>query len=82
MALLDYIISSLHRVSVPNPDTVPESGIPARYSVPFFVCPDFAYTVATLSRFITTDNPEKYWPVIFDQYGSIVSKYQYQEGES
>jgi isopenicillin N synthase-like dioxygenase len=77
----DYFVSALHRVSVPDPDVVSEPGIPARYSVPFFVAPDFSHTVETLPRFITSDNPGKYEPVRFDQYGSIVSKYQYQDNE-
>ncbi|KAK7750555.1 hypothetical protein SLS62_007531 [Diatrype stigma] len=77
----DYITSSLHRVSVPDPSTVLDSGIPARYSVPFFTCPDFSHTVATLPRFVTPESPAKYEPVRFDQYGSIISKYQYQGEE-
>ncbi|KAI1401789.1 Clavaminate synthase-like protein [Hypoxylon fuscum] len=75
----DYFVSALHRVAVPDPDAVPESGIPARYSIPFFVAPDFSHTIATLDRFITADSPPKYDPVRFDQYGSLVSKYQYQD---
>ncbi|KAI1881152.1 hypothetical protein JX265_001392 [Neoarthrinium moseri] len=77
-----YFVSALHRVSVPDPETVPESGLPARYSVPFFVAPDFSHIVETLPQFITTANPAKYEPVRFDQYGSIVSKYQYQNNNS
>lgn len=76
----DYIVSALHRVSVPDSDTVPEAGIPARYSVPFFVPPEFSRTVATLPRFITNESYAKYEPIRFDQYNAIVSKYQY-EGE-
>ncbi|KAI2618344.1 Clavaminate synthase-like protein [Hypoxylon sp. NC1633] len=74
----DYFVSALHRVSVPEVNTVPDSGIPARYSIPFFTCPDFSHTIATLPRFITAESPAKYEPVRFDQYGSIVSRYQYQ----
>ncbi|OTA57163.1 Clavaminate synthase-like protein [Hypoxylon sp. EC38] len=73
----DYFISSLHRVSVPNPDTVQETGIPPRYSIPFFVVSDFFHTISTLPRFITAETPAKYEPVRFDEYGSIISKYQY-----
>ncbi|KAI1376972.1 Clavaminate synthase-like protein [Hypoxylon crocopeplum] len=76
----DYFISALHRVSVPNPEGVSEAGIAARYSIPFFVGPESSHTVATLERFITTSSPAKYDPVRFDQYGSAVSKHQY-EGE-
>ena len=75
---LDYIVSALHRVSVPEADTVPEAGIPARYSVPFFVPPDFSHTVSTLPRYITSESSSKYQPIWFDQYNSIASKYQYQ----
>ncbi|KAI1371319.1 Clavaminate synthase-like protein [Hypoxylon crocopeplum] len=74
----DFFISAIHRVSVPEPDTVPDSGIPARYSIPFFTCPDFSHTIATLPRFVTTESPAKYEPVRFDEYGSVISKYQYQ----
>ncbi|KAI1774101.1 Clavaminate synthase-like protein [Hypoxylon cercidicola] len=77
----DYFVSALHQVAVPDPDAVPESGIPARYSIPFFVVPDFSHTISTLNRFITADNPSKYDPVRFDEYGSQVSKYQYREKE-
>ncbi|KAI2465741.1 Clavaminate synthase-like protein [Annulohypoxylon bovei var. microspora] len=78
----DYFISAPHRVSVPSLDTVSESGIPARYSIPFFICPGFSHTVETLPRFVTAEKPVKYEPVRFDEYGSLVSKYQYQGGES
>lgn len=69
-------------MSVPSPETVSEAGIPARYSIPFFVCPDFSHTVATLSRFLTADKPSKYEPVRFDEYGALVSKYQYRDTAS
>ncbi|KAI0108149.1 Clavaminate synthase-like protein [Daldinia grandis] len=78
----DYFISAQHRVSVPKADTVPDAGISARYSIPFFTAPDFSHTVATLPRFITAKTPAKYESVRFDEYGSSISKYQYQEGES
>ncbi|KAI0803806.1 oxidoreductase-like protein [Xylaria sp. FL0064] len=74
----DYFVSALHRVSVPDPDTVPPSGIPARYSIPFFTCPDFSYIVSTHAKFTSEENPAKYEPVRFDQYGAVISKYQYQ----
>ncbi|KAK6951287.1 hypothetical protein Daesc_007818 [Daldinia eschscholtzii] len=77
----DYLVSAQHRVSVPKADTVPTVGIPARYSIPFFTAPDFSHVVATLPRFITNENPAKYEPVKFDEYGLSVSKHQYQEGE-
>ncbi|KAI1171828.1 oxidoreductase-like protein [Nemania sp. FL0916] len=75
----DYFISAVHAVSVPNPDSVPPSGVPPRYSIPFFVCPDFSHTVSTLPKFVNDATPAKYEPVRFDQYGSMVSQYQYQE---
>ncbi|KAI1427949.1 Clavaminate synthase-like protein [Xylaria sp. FL1777] len=77
----DYFISALHRVSVPSPDVVPEAGLPARYSVPFFVAPDFSHTISTLPQFVTTESPAKYEPVRFGDYGSIATKYQYQSSE-
>lgn len=76
----DYFVSALHRVSVPSPDNLPESGIlPARYSIPFFVAPSSSHVVATLPRFVTAETPAKYEPVRFDEYGAIISKYQYQD---
>jgi isopenicillin N synthase-like dioxygenase len=56
---------------------VVESGIPARYSIPFFVGPSLSHVISTLPQFITSDKPAKYEPVRFDEYGSLVSKYQY-----
>lgn len=76
--MTDYFVSPLHRVSLPEPDTVPEAGIPARYSIPFFVGPSMSHTVAALPRFVTREKPLKYKPVRFDQYGELISKYQYQ----
>ncbi|KAI0490581.1 Clavaminate synthase-like protein [Xylaria cf. heliscus] len=78
----DYFVSAVHRVSVPDPDTMSPLGIPPRYSIPFFLCPDFSYTVSTLSEFVTEATPAKYAPVRFDQYGSMISKHQYQEDGS
>ncbi|KAF2968201.1 hypothetical protein GQX73_g5399 [Xylaria multiplex] len=77
----DYFISAVHRVSLPDLDNAPSSGIPARYSIPFFVCPDFSYTVSTHPKFISGETPAKYDPVKFDEYGVMVSKYQYQVEE-
>ncbi|KAI0482649.1 Clavaminate synthase-like protein [Xylariaceae sp. FL0804] len=76
-----YFTSALHRVSVPNIQDVPDAGIGPRYSIPFFVCPDFSHTVTTLGSFITADSPAKYEPVRFDEYGSMISKYQYSGGD-
>ncbi len=60
---------------------MPESGIPARYSIPFFVGPAPTHTVAPLSRFVAVGAPAKYEPVKFEDYGALVSKYQYQGAE-
>ncbi|KAI1653339.1 Clavaminate synthase-like protein [Daldinia decipiens] len=78
----DYFISASHRVSIPKADRVPETGIPARYSIPFFTTPDFTHVVETLPRFVTTETPCKYEPVRFDEYGASVSKYQYEGNDS
>ncbi|KAI1182703.1 oxidoreductase-like protein [Nemania serpens] len=75
----DYFISAVHTVSVPDSDTVSPMGIPPRYSVPFFICPDYSYTVSTLPKFVTEERPAKYAPVRFDRYGSVISRYQYQD---
>ncbi|KAI1125912.1 oxidoreductase-like protein [Nemania abortiva] len=75
----DYFISAVHTVSVPDPDAVSPIGLPPRYSVPFFICPDSSHTVSTLPQFVTETSPAKYTPVRFDQYGSMISQYQYQE---
>ncbi|KAH9904400.1 hypothetical protein F4778DRAFT_61393 [Xylariomycetidae sp. FL2044] len=71
--------SAVHRVSVPDAAAVASSGIPARYSVPFFVMPGSTQTVAPLPRFVTPDCPAKYDPVVFDEYGLMLTKYQYQK---
>ncbi|GAB1312374.1 Leucoanthocyanidin dioxygenase [Madurella fahalii] len=73
-----YFISALHRVSVPNPDAVSEAGIPARYSIPFFVAPAPSHTVASLARFVSAETPAKYEPVKFEDYSSVISKYMYR----
>ncbi|KAI0435635.1 oxidoreductase-like protein [Xylaria telfairii] len=75
----DYFISALHRKSVPDPDTVSPLGIPPRYSIPFFLRPDFSHTVSTLDAFVTEATTAKYSPVGFGQYYSMMSKNQYQE---
>ncbi|KUI73478.1 1-aminocyclopropane-1-carboxylate oxidase [Cytospora mali] len=74
----DYFVSALHQVTVPDSAEVPDLGLPARYSIPFFVAPDFSHTISTLSHFVSKENPAKYEPVRFDQYGELISKYQYQ----
>ncbi|EMR70866.1 putative thymine dioxygenase protein [Eutypa lata UCREL1] len=40
------------------------------------------FTNVTLPKLVTAESPGKYEPVRFDQYGSIISKYQYQGVES
>lgn len=76
--LADYFISALHQVTVPDLAEVPNSGLPTRYSIPFFVAPDFSHTISTPSHFISETRPKKYEPVRFDRYGELISKYQYQ----
>jgi isopenicillin N synthase-like dioxygenase len=77
----DYFKSAVHRVSVPEVGVVDEEkGVPARRSIPFFVGPEPKHTVKTLPRFVSEENPGKYDPVRFDQYGELVSKYHYQVG--
>ncbi|KAK3352470.1 hypothetical protein B0T25DRAFT_186353 [Lasiosphaeria hispida] len=77
----DYFKSAVHQVAVPSPDTAAdERGIPARRSIAFFVGPVPSHTVATLPRFVSSDNPGRYDPVRFDEYGAVVSKYHYQVG--
>ncbi|KAJ4420983.1 hypothetical protein N0V82_004025 [Gnomoniopsis sp. IMI 355080] len=73
-----YFVSPLHRVSLPEQDKVSDAGIPARYSIAFFVGPRMSHTVAALPHFVTQEQPLKYEPVRFDKYGELISKYQYQ----
>ncbi|KAK3291313.1 uncharacterized protein B0H64DRAFT_478599 [Chaetomium fimeti] len=76
-----YFRSAVHRVSVPEAEMVDEeTGVPARRSIPFFVSPAPSHTVATLSRFVSDENPRRYDPVRFGEYGASVSKYHYQVG--
>ncbi|KAM7223009.1 Clavaminate synthase-like protein [Rhypophila decipiens] len=77
----DYFISALHRVSVPGPDVIRDKGVPARYSIPYFIGPKPSHTIASLPQFVTADSPAKYEPVRFDEYGALISKYQYADGE-
>jgi len=81
MSGIDYFISAVHRVTIPDPTNIPELGVPERYSIPFFVGPMPSHVIATLPQFITADTPQKYDPVRFDEYGALVSKYQYQGDE-
>ncbi|KAM7203849.1 hypothetical protein V8F20_003855 [Naviculisporaceae sp. PSN 640] len=75
----DYFISALHRVSVPDAKSAPSDGLPARYSIPFFVGPKPSHTIATLPRFIDpVSSPAKYEPVVFEKYGCMVSQHQYE----
>ena len=76
----DFFISALHRVSVPTPEKVPPTGLAARYSIPFFVAPAPSQNIATLPRFLAEGHTAKYDPVKFEDYGAMISKYQY-EGE-
>ncbi|EAQ84425.1 hypothetical protein CHGG_08439 [Chaetomium globosum CBS 148.51] len=76
----DYSRSAVHRVAIPEVETVEEKGVPARRSMPFFVRPEPPHTVATLPRFVSAENPGNYEPVRFDEYGALVSKYHYQVG--
>jgi isopenicillin N synthase-like dioxygenase len=73
----DYFISAVHRVSVPNQEAISDVGVPARYSIPFFVMPGSTHRVRTLSNFVTAEHPRKYEPVGFDDYGLMLTKYQY-----
>ncbi|KAI1129034.1 Clavaminate synthase-like protein [Nemania abortiva] len=74
----DHFISAVHQVSVPSQGVVNDSGIPARYSIPFFVMPGSTHTIRTLPNFITAEHPRKYEPVVFDEYGLMLTKYQYE----
>ncbi|KAI0101539.1 hypothetical protein GGR51DRAFT_563440 [Nemania sp. FL0031] len=78
----DYFVSAVHRVSVPDRDTINGLGVPARYSIPFFVMPGSTYTVRTLPNFITTEHPKNYEPVVFDEYGLMLTKYQYESNKA
>jgi len=74
----DYFKSAVHRVVLPG--VVGEKGVPGRRTIPFFTGPVPSHTVATLPRFVDAENPGRYEPVRFDQYGAIASKYHYQAG--
>ncbi|KAK0633916.1 hypothetical protein B0T14DRAFT_467157 [Immersiella caudata] len=76
----DYFKSAEHRVQAPDLTAADEGGIPGRRTIPFFIGPVPSHTVATLERFVDTENPARYEPVRFDEYGAIVSEYHYQAG--
>jgi len=78
----DYFISAVHRVSIPSrSEGTSESGLPPRYSIPFFVGPAPFHTVETLPRFVTPENVGKYEPVRFADYGDLIGKKQYKGEE-
>jgi isopenicillin N synthase-like dioxygenase len=78
----DYFKSAEHRVLLPGSykNTTPDGGVPGRRTIPFFIGPVPSHTVATLPRFVNAENPARYEPVRFDQYGAIVGKYHYEAG--
>ncbi|KAK4447659.1 Clavaminate synthase-like protein [Podospora aff. communis PSN243] len=76
-----YFISALHRVPVPSANDVTDTGVPARYSVPFFVAPHPSQLVQTLPRFVSAEKPARYEPIRFQDYDALAAKYTYREGQ-
>ncbi|KAK0655737.1 hypothetical protein B0T16DRAFT_499786, partial [Cercophora newfieldiana] len=74
-----YFTSALHRVSLPSADNAVNSGVPPRYSIPFFIAPRPSHLVQVLPRFVSADKPVKYEPVKFEDYGALAAKYMYRE---
>lgn len=73
----DYFIAAEHRVTVPSDASVGQSGLTARHSIPYFVCPRHDYVVGTMDRYVTNGKPTKHEPVRFDEYWARIAKFQY-----
>ena len=52
-----------------------------RYSIPYFIAPAEDTMVRTLQSFVSETKPAKYEPVMFKEYGAMVSRYQYAGGK-
>ena len=73
----DFFVAAEHRVSVPSAAEASTSGLPARYSIPYFVDPRHDYVIKTLDRFTTPQAPAKYESIRYDEYSARITKFQY-----
>lgn len=80
---LDYLKSTLHRVTLPPvQDEQPVGGkamTRARYSIPYFVSPDAKAVIECLPACADTKNPAKYPPVIQEEYRRMRARLQYSD---
>ena len=74
----------MHRVALPPLDSTAQSQSSqsvtrARYSIPYFVAPDHDAIVQCISSCVTAEQPAKYEPVKWSEYGEYISKYMYDK---
>ena len=79
----DVFPSASHRVKLPPRAASPsqthdETVARQRFSIPYFVAPDADKTVSCLSSCVSDDQPAKFEPVSFAEYGASISRYQYK----
>lgn len=69
----------MHRVSLPDLFTVPESGLPVRYSIPFFAGSTFDHIIAPaqIPQFVNGERPCLYEPISCIDYIAERVKHQY-----
>ena len=81
--LLDYLKSTLHRVTLPPVQSEQPLGgkamTRARYSIPYFVSPDAKAVIECLPACADLKNPAKYPPVIQEDYRRMRAKLQYSD---
>ncbi|KAK8109819.1 hypothetical protein PG999_007956 [Apiospora kogelbergensis] len=79
----DYLKSTLHRVTMPPVDRSRTKATPqatrARYSIPYFVCPNPDAVIECIPQCTGPDNPPKYDTVTQDAYNRMRGKLQYSE---
>ncbi|KNZ78934.1 UPF0676 protein, partial [Termitomyces sp. J132] len=60
----DTIRSTIHRVRAPPNVTNEDGMVPERYSIPYFVCPDFSTVIDTIPGTWSDKRPKRYEPIV------------------
>jgi isopenicillin N synthase-like dioxygenase len=79
--LLDYLKSTLHRVSLPATDdrfTGDGRLTRARYSIPYFISPNSDTIIECLAECTNESNPAKYEPIVQREYRLMRGKLHYK----
>ncbi|KAL6713750.1 hypothetical protein ACLMJK_008242 [Lecanora helva] len=79
----DIFPSATHRVTLPplaanTASQTSDSKTRGRFSIPYFFAPDADKTVSCLASCTSDDNPSKFEPVSFAEYGANISRFQYK----